>query len=263
MEFVSLGGVHQVSIPEEKEFSGRKFPLSLSPESTEVNNVDDFAAWLQSNRGAIDKLLFEHKAILFRGFGLKNHEDFHKVVEGTGYLGMPYIGGAAVRTKLTDRVFTANESPPSENIPFHHELAQTPNPPTHLFFFCEVAPPVGGETPLLISSELYDRLAVVYQSYLDHIERVGVRYVRVMPEQDDPTSAIGRGWRATFQCEDRAGAEKALAELGSTWEWLENNNLRTVTSVVPGASPIELNAWWCVLLALRNSCAHNYALDHV
>jgi hypothetical protein len=39
---------------------------------------------------------------------------------------------------MTDRVFTANESPSSENIPFHHEMAQTPHPPTHLFFFCEI-----------------------------------------------------------------------------------------------------------------------------
>jgi hypothetical protein len=29
-----------------------------------------------------------------------------------------YIGGAAVRTQLTTRVFTANESPSSEKIPF-------------------------------------------------------------------------------------------------------------------------------------------------
>ena len=57
---------------------------------------------------------------------------------------MPYMGGAAVRTQLTERVFTANESPSSEPIPFHHELAQTPNPPTHLMFYCEIPPNTGG-----------------------------------------------------------------------------------------------------------------------
>mgnify|MGYP003387089601 CR=1 FL=1 len=87
--------------------------------------------------------------------------------------------------------------------PFHHELAQTPKPPTHLYFFCEVAPLTGGETPILISAELYDRLAVKHEKYLEYIEKVGVKYVRVMPEVDDPTSAIGRGWKSTFLCEDR------------------------------------------------------------
>lgn len=223
-----------MSIPEEKEFSNRKFPLTLSPDPSVIANISDFSMWLVDNKASVDKLLFDHKAILFRGFEVCGHDDFHEVIQGTGYLGMPYIGGAAVRTQLTSRVFTANESPASEKIPFHHELAQTPDPPTHLFFYCEVAPSVGGETPLLISSELYYRLAVKHQEYLDHIERLGVRYVRIMPEQDDPSSAIGRGWKSTFLCEDRAGAEQALRELGSTWEWLDNNNLRTVTSVVPG-----------------------------
>lgn len=32
------------------------------------------------------------------------------------------------------------------------------------------------------------------------IEEKGVRYVRIMPAEDDPTSAIGRGWKSTFNC---------------------------------------------------------------
>lgn len=58
---------------------------------------------------------------------------------------MPYVGGAAVRTPVTPRVFTSNESPPSEKIPFHHEMSQVPNPPTHLFFYCETPAVSGGE----------------------------------------------------------------------------------------------------------------------
>jgi hypothetical protein len=37
---------------------------------------------------------------------------------------MHFTGGAAVRTQITDKVFTANESPSSEKIPFHHEMSQ-------------------------------------------------------------------------------------------------------------------------------------------
>jgi alpha-ketoglutarate-dependent taurine dioxygenase len=103
---------------------------------------------------------------------------------------MEYIGGAAVRTQLTDRVFTANESPPSEKIPFHHEMSQVPHPPTHLFFYCEQAPEVGGETPLLVSHHIYARVKVAHPDFMDKLERLGVRYVRVLPEYDDPTSAV-------------------------------------------------------------------------
>ena len=68
--------------------------------------------------------MYTLQAILFRGFPLRTAQDFHDVIEATGLLGMDYIGGAAVRTQITSRVFTANESPPSEKIPFHHEMAR-------------------------------------------------------------------------------------------------------------------------------------------
>lgn len=49
---------------------------------------------------------------------------FNQFVEAFGFENFPYVGGAAVRRQLAPRVFTTNESPPSEKIPFHHEMAQ-------------------------------------------------------------------------------------------------------------------------------------------
>lgn len=51
-------------------------------------------------------------------------EAFNSFVESFGFDNFPYVGGAAVRRQLAPRVFTTNESPPSEKIPFHHEMAQ-------------------------------------------------------------------------------------------------------------------------------------------
>lgn len=60
------------------------------------------------------------------------------MVTSFGFDSLPYVGGAAVRYQLAERVFTTNESPPSEKIPFHHEMAQVPKFPTKLFFSCQV-----------------------------------------------------------------------------------------------------------------------------
>jgi len=146
-----------------------------------------------------------------------------------------YIGGAAVRTRLTSRVFTANESPSSENIPFHHEMSQVPDPPTHLLFFCLSPPDTDGETPILISEEIINIMTEKHPEFMREIEREGVRYIRVMSEEDDPSSAIGRGWRSTYQTDDRVVAEEKLREQGCTWEWdyLAPGNLRTVTAILP------------------------------
>ena len=71
-----------------------------------------------------------------------------------------YIGGAAPRTNIKvpqgdDLIFTANEAPSDKNIPFHHELAQSSNPPSYISFYCKKAPESGGETPLVDSTLVY------------------------------------------------------------------------------------------------------------
>lgn len=219
------------SIAEERSFEGNVFPLTLSP--SESCSIEKLESCLKENKSHIDDLLRLHKGILFRGFTLSDHNDFDRIIQAIDYKTMSYLGGAAVRTQLTDRVFTANESPSTEKIPFHHEMAQTPKPPTHLFFFCETAPTVGGQTPILVSTEICDECAKTMRGNLDKLEELGVKYVRNMPEDDDPSSAIGRGWKSTFLCTDKEGAEKGLSELGSSFEWLDDGCLRTVTKVVP------------------------------
>jgi hypothetical protein len=193
------------NIPEERVYNDRVFPLTYQwVAESPGGEKDTIANWLVANRKRVDAELLEHKAILFRcSDSVFSHESFHNFVEALDYSTMAYVGGAAVRTQLTERVFTANESPSSETIPFHHEMAQTPSPPTHLFFFCEVAPTVGGATPILVSGEVCERLQQLRPEFMHSLQSRGVQYVRVMPELDDPSSAIGRGWRSTFQCADR------------------------------------------------------------
>lgn len=196
-----LDGVIAVKSHYQRVVDGVDFPLVLSPAS--ISHVD-IMDWLRRHQNEVDNLLRQHKAVFFRGFeSLSEVGDFHNAVEALDYATMDYVGGAAVRTQLTPRVFTANESPSSENIPFHHEMAQTPHPPTHLFFFCDIPAQTGGETPILVSHEVYDRLREIHPHVLDDIEQTGVQYIRVLPEDDDPTSAIGRGWKSTFLCQTK------------------------------------------------------------
>ena len=54
-----------------------------------------------------------------------------------------------------------------------------------------------------------------------------------MPEEDDPSSAIGRSWKSTFLTDSKTVAEEKMRQLGTTWTWLEDGNLRTETATVP------------------------------
>jgi hypothetical protein len=40
-------------------------------------------------------------------------------------------------------------------------------------------------------------------------------------------------------CQTKEQAEEALRKLGSTWEWLDNGNLKTITAIVPAVKSDE------------------------
>lgn len=113
-------------------------------------------------------------------------------------------------------------------------MAQTPRPPTHLLFYCEKEPTEGGETPILISSLICHEMRRKFPEFMEKVETLGLKYVRYLPEDDDATSAIGRGWKSTFLTNSREGAEEALKLLGSSWEWQDDGTLKTVTATLPG-----------------------------
>lgn len=101
--------VTEINIPEQKVFEGQLFPLVLTPESESVVTADLACDWLKGQRAEISDKLVQFGAIFFRGFPLKDAQDFDKFVTAYGLEPLPYVGGAAPRRKITDKVSTANE----------------------------------------------------------------------------------------------------------------------------------------------------------
>lgn len=224
--------VSESHIPEEKVFDNQCFPLVLSPETKNLDN-SEWLTWLHQNTSLIEKWLNQYGAILFRGFPVEDAEQFDKMIGAFGYSTFPYIGGAAPRKRVTARVYTSNEAPPSELIPFHHEMAQSPKYPKKLFFYCDVEPPSGGETPILLSHLVYQEMKKQCPDFVSQLEQKGIQYTRIMPEEDDPSTPIGRGWRSTYDVKSREELEGVCRQLGSEWEWLEDGCLKVITRL-PG-----------------------------
>ena len=87
-------------------------------------------------------------------------------------------------------------------------MEQVPAFPSKLFFFCEVEPASGGETPIVLSHVVYDRMKEKYPEFVERLEKHGLLYIRVLGEDDNPSSPIGRGWKSTFLTSDKAVAEQ-------------------------------------------------------
>ncbi|GAB4842303.1 hypothetical protein Ancab_012273 [Ancistrocladus abbreviatus] len=226
----------EVQIPQQKLYTGVQFPIVLSPNlsttPTTCLSLNNFTEAIKAHKPWLQSRLHEAGAILFRGFPVNSASDFNDVVEAFGFVELPYVGGAAPRTNVVGRVFTANESPPDQKIPFHHEMAQVPQFPSKLFFFCEVEPQSGGETPIVLSHIVYERMRERYAEFVQQLEEHGLIYTRVLGEDDDPSSPIGRGWKSTFLTKDESVAEERAAKLGMKLEWLEDG-VKTVMGPIP------------------------------
>jgi len=115
-------------LPQQRVVEGVAFPAVLvpsAPASVATGGVEEFLAAVRSERASrLEPLVRGAGALLLRGFPVRTAADFDRAVDAFGYEELPYVGGAAPRTNVVGRVFTANESPPDQKIPFHHEMAQ-------------------------------------------------------------------------------------------------------------------------------------------
>ena len=187
-------------------------------------------------------LLDSRKALVFRNEAkTSNVEDFGHFVVDLNLKQYPYIGGAAPRTIVPvaagkDIIFTANESPPDQPIPFHHELAQCPNPPEYVFFFCETAAEQGGQTPIIDSTKVFRFAKEKHPEFIAKVMEHGARYIRTLPAEDDPSSPIGRSYKNTWNVSSQDELNKKLSEIdGCSWEWQPDGSVRVTTEAVPGA----------------------------
>lgn len=223
-----------LSSPEQKIFEDQVFPYIISPANgSDLSDVQKTFSWIKENIGYIEACLLKYGAILFRNFPIENPEIFDKFVKSFGYEPLPYVGGAAPRKLVVGDVFTSNEAPPEMKIPFHHEMAQVPTYPNVVFFYCDVSPSEGGETPLVLSNLVYQKMMELNEPFVNKLIELGVKYTRVLPNGDDPLSPIGRGWQSTYGTDNKADAEKKALELVGSVEWLPDGCLKTVTDVLP------------------------------
>lgn len=215
------------TVTAQQQHHGFDFPLVLTPA--------DAPTELAAGCAEILRHLSTHGAILFRGFGLTSAQDFDAFVADFGLGNFPYDESLsnAVRRNRTSRIFTANEAPRDVEIFLHHEMAQTPRFPSHLFFFSEQSAESGGATPLCRSDVLLEKLEQAMPAFMARCRERGACYTLTMPAVADQASGQGRSWRQTLGVESREAAEDRLASLQYQWRWLPDDNVSVTTPPLP------------------------------
>ena len=175
-------------------------------------------AWAEAHQEEIRSLLAAEGAVLIRGLKVLGSTQFGKIVSTLfGSELLEYIYRSTPRTELRGHVYTATEYPAAETIPQHNENAYSRNWPLRLGFMCLLPSETGGETPIGDSRVVYNLLP---ESVREKFEEKGVKYVRNYSTLDLP-------WSVVFQTEDKSQVEAYCKANELTYEWLDDDALRT------------------------------------
>lgn len=231
--------------PMQRDFGGVQVPLVIKCNDDKADDAA-VAKWVLDNQSYLEEKLRTHGAILFRGFPLAtalNFDSFVRSFDPYGWQDLSYEDSLsfAVRLQVTGRVCTTNEGK-NGGMVFHHEQAQTPKFPSKVMFYCLTTGTEGGGTGVCPSFEVLKRLEASYPAFVRRVEDKGVKYIAYLRSEPDASKGVGRGWKEFFGkvVKTKEECEARMAELGYTWEWQENDQLKATTpklaavSVAPG-----------------------------
>lgn len=190
-------------------------PLLVTPATHGIDLVE----WATAERDRVRALLLEHRAILFRGFGLGDVTQFRAFATAIsdGEL-MSAVDESTPRTKLDDGVYNSTSYPKEQRIALHNEGSYCREWAQKLFFGSMIAATSGGETPLMDVREVLSRIR---PEVVRRFEDKGVLYVR------NYHPGVGLSWRKSFWTEDPAVVAAVCERERLTYEFKTPDLLRT------------------------------------
>jgi alpha-ketoglutarate-dependent taurine dioxygenase len=193
---------------------GQTLPLVIRPKQKEV----DLFSWARAHHEFIEDNLLKHGGILFRGFAAKTQAHFEQFLQAISLPLMEYMEGATPRKRLGDKVYTSTEFPPERSISIHNELCYVVTWPMKILFFCAVAPAKGGETPIGNVRKVWQRLKPETRA---RFAETGWLLLRNFG------AGFGLPWQNSYHVSDKAALEEYFRNAHISYEWLDDNHLRT------------------------------------
>lgn len=192
--------------------SENSFPLIVQASSNQ--DIDTLKKQIKHCQ---TQFLGKTAAVLFRGYYLKPL-DLEPLIRSISPGLMEYDYASTPRKRVEGRIFTSTEYPSSRNIPLHSEMAYTTNWPSILWFYCDIAPETGGETPLADNRKVYSRIP---KEITERFTEKGVMYTRTY------NTGLDIPWEQVFGTENRQLVERYCRGSGISFEWQNDNILKT------------------------------------
>lgn len=219
-----MQGVEQYFITPQKQ------PLVITPDAATRFTFATFLEWIKNNKETLNKKILDHGGILFRGFPIDGAENFHEAIQtlGLGEL-LNYIGGDSPRDKVSNKVYTSTEAPPSLKIPLHNEMSFVRDYPKHIYFYCETPAQQGGATILGDARSIYRAMP---ENLKKKFEEKGLTYVSNYYKKSFLLDLINRfqrshkTWMQVFETQSKDDVERKCQESGFEYRWRKNDWLQ-------------------------------------
>lgn len=206
-----------------------EFPLVIEPSHKNVA-LDDLKKLLEQRNNYFKQHLLKYGAVLLRNFPIKNDHDFADIIRSfkTGHF-LDYIGGDSPRTKITDGVYTSTEAPPWIKIPLHNELSFVKHYPTHIYFYCDIAPKDRGETIIGDARKIYQSID---EDVRNRFIEKKLRYISCYYYKSKLMSSLNKiqkfhkSWIDVFETEDKQEVERKCYENEFSFKWTKGDWLQ-------------------------------------
>ncbi|WP_052808562.1 non-ribosomal peptide synthetase [Streptomyces cyaneogriseus] len=184
---------------------GVHLPVVLRPTRPDV----DLVAWARAHRDRLDADLERHGALLFRGFSVTDPDALERFA--SVFVDDLFAeNGEHPRASLGGNVYTPVFFPPEEKLLWHNENSFNAEGPTRIWFCCARPAESGGETPVVDSRAVHDRLDAALR---EEFTAKGVMYSRTYG------TGLGLDWREVFRTTDRAEVEARCARQQLRYAW--------------------------------------------
>ena len=203
-------------------------PLWIEPTSEALRtDIAAFSHWMDQHHEAIEQALLTFGALVWRGFPVRETEQFCALFEGFADFEQGYVGGTSDRKPVKGRAMEATRTPPDIYIQLHQEMSYMPSSPRAVALWCRQPAETGGETVICDMRGVLEELPEAIRCKLvDH----GAAYVRNMIDEDPDDWRAGPdfrhpSWQYRFETRDRDEVAAQLAERGAQFEWHKDGSL--------------------------------------
>lgn len=195
--------------------SDRPVPFLIEPAVEGLDGLE----WAAGSRQQVEDWLLEHRALLFRGFGIDNVDKLDRFVAATSSgQKLEYRDRSTPRHTVGKGVYVSTIYPQDQRINPHNEGTYWTKWALKIYFCSLKVPHEGGETPIVDVRRVLQRIDPEVR------ERFRQRQVLYVRNYND---GFGLPWQDVFQTTDRAEVEEYCRNNGITYEWKEGDRLRT------------------------------------